>query len=103
MQRYRLALLFEHNRPSRNLGNKEEEVMALHHHDAGSEASGAAAWMMAMVLTAVVAVALIVALFVWAPWDDNTKTNTAPGDRTVPENQASTSAPQATQQPLRSP
>lgn len=46
--------------------------MTVHHHDSSSEASGAAAWMMAMVFTVVLAVALIVALFVWAPWDDNT-------------------------------
>jgi len=53
--------------------------MTVHHHDSSSEASGAAAWMMAMVFTVVLAVALIVALFVWAPWDDDSVGGTDTG------------------------
>jgi hypothetical protein len=46
----------------------------MHHdaHDSGAEAAGAASWLVAMVLFIVLAVAVIVALFAWAPWDDDT-------------------------------
>ena len=42
-----------------------------HGHDSGAEAAGAASWLVAMVLFVVLAVAVIVALFAWAPWDDD--------------------------------
>lgn len=45
--------------------------MDTHHHDSGSEAAGAASWMVAMVVVIVLMVALFVALFAWEPWDDN--------------------------------
>lgn len=45
------------------------------HHDAhgsaGAEAAGAMSWLIAMMLFVVLMVFLIVALFAWAPWDDN--------------------------------
>lgn len=42
------------------------------HHDSGAgEASGAAAWLMASILFLVVAVVLFIALFAWAPWNDD--------------------------------
>lgn len=52
-----------------------------HHgeHDTGAAAAGAASWLIAMVLFVILAVALIVALFVWAPWDDDGATGTQPG------------------------
>ena len=45
----------------------------MHHdtHDSGAEAAGAASWLVAMVLFIVLAVAVIVELFAWAPWDDD--------------------------------
>ena len=55
--------------------------MDTHHHDSGSEAAGAASWMVAMVIVAVLIVALFVALFAWQPWDDNS-TNTSGGTGT---------------------
>ena len=42
-----------------------------HGHGSGAEAAGAASWLVAMVLFIVLAVAVIVALFVWAPWNDD--------------------------------
>lgn len=36
-----------------------------------AEAAGAASWMVAMVAFLVLAFALVVAMFVWAPWDDD--------------------------------
>lgn len=42
-----------------------------HGHDSGAEAAGAASWLVAMVLFVVLAVAVIVALFAWAPWNDD--------------------------------
>jgi hypothetical protein len=42
-----------------------------HGHDSGAEAAGAASWLVAMVLFIVLAVAVIIALFAWAPWDDD--------------------------------
>lgn len=42
-----------------------------HRHDSGAEAAVAASWMVAMVLFVVLAVAVIVALFAWAPWNDD--------------------------------
>ncbi|MEX1195693.1 MAG: hypothetical protein WD904_08970 [Dehalococcoidia bacterium] len=46
--------------------------MATHHEGhSGSESAAAASWLMAMVLFVVLAFALVVALFVWAPWDDD--------------------------------
>lgn len=51
--------------------------MAHTHHDehyaGGDAAAGAAAWMMAM-FAVIAGVALLVALFVWAPWNDGTVT-----------------------------
>jgi len=48
-----------------------------HGHDSGAEAAGAASWFLAMVLFVVLGVAVIVALFAWAPWnDDNAGTGT---------------------------
>ena len=48
-----------------------------HGHDSGAEAAGAASWFLAMVLFVVLGVAVIVALFAWASWnDDNAGTGT---------------------------
>jgi hypothetical protein len=45
-----------------------------HGHDSGAEAAGAASWLVAMVLFVVLAVAVIIALFAWAPWNDSDTT-----------------------------
>jgi hypothetical protein len=52
--------------------------MDTHHHDshAAGEASAVAGWMGALVFLIVAAI-LLIALFAWAPWDDN-NTNTTP-------------------------
>ena len=54
-----------------------------HGHDSGAEAAGAASWMIAMVLFVVLTVAVIVALFGWAPWNDGDST---PGTGTEQNN-----------------
>lgn len=41
-----------------------------HGYDSGAEAAGAASWLVAMVLFVVLTVAVIIALFAWAPWND---------------------------------
>jgi hypothetical protein len=47
--------------------------MHTHHdeHTGSGEPAAAASWFVAMALTLVLAVALIIALFAWAPWDDD--------------------------------
>ena len=55
----------------------------VHGHDSGAEAAGAASWMVAMVLFVVLTVAVIVALFAWAPWNDGDAT---PGTGTEENN-----------------
>lgn len=58
--------------------------MAHGHHSDASEPAAAASWMVAMVLFVVLAIALVVALFAWAPWDDN---NVGGGGGTTNEQQ----------------
>lgn len=43
-----------------------------HHHADASEPSAVAGWFVAMVLFVVIALAMAVALFAWAPWEDDT-------------------------------
>lgn len=54
-----------------------------HDSHASAEAAGAASWMVAMVAFLVLAAALVIALFVWAPWDDD-NTSSVPGGGNVP-------------------
>jgi hypothetical protein len=49
--------------------------MDTHHHDSTADASGFAGWMGAAVFL-IVAVILLIALFAWAPWDDDATTTT---------------------------
>ena len=72
----------------------------VHGHDSGAEAAGAASWMVAMLLVVFLTVLMIVALFAWAPWDNNgvfrsSGTNT---ERNVnPNNPDTTTQPQRPQ------
>jgi hypothetical protein len=50
--------------------------MDTHHHDGTADASGFAGWMGALVFLIVAAI-LLIALFAWAPWDDD-NANTTP-------------------------
>ncbi|MEX0682603.1 MAG: hypothetical protein WD904_00930 [Dehalococcoidia bacterium] len=62
--------------------------MATHHEGhRGSESAAAASWLMAMVLFAVLAFALVVALIVWAPWDDAGTVSTPGTNDAVPGEQ----------------
>jgi uncharacterized membrane protein len=74
-----------------------------HGHDAGAEAVGAMSWLIAMVAFVVLMVFLVVALFAWAPWDDNgvfrsssgtnTERNVNPGNNNTQPSQAPQSSP----------
>ena len=55
-----------------------------HHTDSGAEAAGAASWLIAMVLFVIIAVAVIIALFAWAPWESSGTRNTIPNNN-VPQ------------------
>lgn len=61
--------------------------MDVHHHDTGAEATGVAAWMMAMFLF-IIGIVLLVALLIWSPWNDDDGSGTAPGQESAPEQQA---------------
>ena len=76
-----------------------------HGHDSGAEAAGAASWLVAMVLFIVLAVAVIVALFAWAPWDDDNVgggTGTDTGEN-IDVNIDEGDQPQGGEQPQQSP
>jgi hypothetical protein len=53
--------------------------MDTHHHDAGhgGDSSAFASWMGALVFL-IIGVVLLVALFAWAPWDDDDNSSTVP-------------------------
>jgi hypothetical protein len=51
--------------------------MDTHHHNSGAD--GAAAWLVATMVSLFVAVVLLVAFFAWAPWDDDSTVNPGTG------------------------
>ncbi len=51
--------------------------MDTHHHDGHADASGFAGWMGALVFL-IIGVVLFVALFAWAPWDDDNDGSAVP-------------------------
>lgn len=55
------------------------------HHEGSGEPAAAASWFVAMALTLVLVVALVIALFAWAPWDDDNTSGGGGGN--APEQQ----------------
>jgi uncharacterized membrane protein len=55
---------------------------------AAASAAGAATWMIALVFTMIVAAILVIALFIWVPWDNDNNGSGTTGGENAPAEQA---------------